>query len=187
LNPGDIVKKILAVLGAVLCLVGCNLPRPGNATLTPTETVTDASGNQPCAFIWATHALPELSSQVQKAMDTAGMKGVSVRVEAYGEDCIDAQTQKSVGFGALETDFKIDIQVRSLSDTDQLGNLVEKVLIVLGGLPAESMASPNPGYIGIHFQAGNEEKNLWFQLQDGKAALEEGLHGRALFDRLDKK
>lgn len=178
------MRKIILV-ALTLLLPACSLPRPAS----PAEALpaTETPADHPCAFTWATQPLPEVSEKVQTAMDKAGLKDITVRAEAYGENCVDAQTNEVVSFGALETDLHMSVEVADLADEVALGNLAERILVVLDGFPPGSTPGPEPGYIGIHFTQGDQELNLWFLAQDGKAARGEGLHGRELFERLKQK
>jgi hypothetical protein len=119
-------------------------------------------------------------------MQTAGLNGISVTAEAYGENCYDTRTNEPVSFTAMETDFHLTAQVKVLTDKGQLGNLLERILIVLDGFPTGSIPGPLPGYIGVSFQAGDDELRLWFPASDGVSARDQGLHGAALFEKLLK-
>ena len=179
------MRKIIAIILPVFILTACNLPRS-----TPdleAAPVTDTPADQPCYFNWATQPLPDLSTQIQAAMNTAGLTGVGVTAEAYGENCYDSQTNQPVSFGAIETDFHITAKVADLTDKDDLGHLLEKILVVLDSFPIGKIPGPEPGYIGVSFQAGSDELNLSFTATAGKSARDQGLHGAALFEELQSK
>ena len=72
-------------------------------------------------------------------------------------------------------------------DEEALGGLLERVLVILDSFPAESIPGSEPGYVGVTFQAGEKELNLWFLVTDGKAARADGLHGAALLEKLSSK
>jgi hypothetical protein len=179
------MRKIIAILLPVLILAACNLPRhtpyPG---VTP---ATDKSANQPCYFNWATQPLPELSEKIQDAINAAGLRGVLATAEAYGEDCYDSQTNKPVSFGALETDFHITAKVTNLTNKDDLGNSLEKILVVLDAFPIGKIPGPQPGYINVSFQTGSDELNIMFTVTAGTTARALGLHGAELFEKLQNK
>ena len=141
----------------------------------------------PCYFTWASQPLPEISARVQAAIDSARLTGVRVTAEAYGENCNDAKTGKPVSFATLETDFHVTAKVASLSKKDELGNLLEKVLVILDDYPAGKIPGPEPGYVSVAFQSRDDELNLMFIVTAGKSARELGLHGAALLDELQKK
>jgi hypothetical protein len=136
--------------------------------------------------MWSTQALPELSAEVQLAMQASVHPQAAVRAEAYGEDCV-APDGTRLGFSAMETDYRITLPVDDLEDREVLGSLAEAVLKSLGGFPVGSTPGPNPGYVGIRYVAGEQELNLWFQRKEGEALLEQGLKGEDLFNALYEK
>jgi len=111
------------------------------------------------------------------------MTGVTTRAGAYGENCVDAQ-DKVVSFSTMETDFYVTAEVTDLTDNENLGNILEDVLIVLDKFPAKKTPGPQPGYIGITFQAGDQAMHLWFIETQGIQARRQGLHGDTLIKAL---
>jgi hypothetical protein len=175
------MRKIVAILIPVLLLAACNLPRA-------TPDLGTAPGNsQNCAYEWTTQPLPDLSAQVQAAMSAARLTGIRASAEAYGENCIDAQTNQPVSFSALETDFRITMKVSDLSNKDDLGNSLEKILAVLDGFPPGKIPGPQAGTINVSFESGGDTLNLTFSVTAGKSARSLGLHGAALLEELQKK
>jgi hypothetical protein len=186
------MKKSLTALNLfLLALLACALPRPVfDAQQPPTKTpptITVDSAYMGCGWNWATQALPELSAEVQSAMQAAGLDGVTVLAEAYGENCFDGQTGEVLYFATMETDFRVTVQVKDLNDRALLGQVAEEVLIVLDGFPPGATPGPNPGYIGIRFTDGSAESNLWFTVTDGESARALGLHGAELLDELENR
>jgi hypothetical protein len=180
---------LLVFLACLTLVMACNMPRPvfapDSKPATPTATPTEYPYEQ-CGWQWATQSLPELSAQVQAALESAGLTGVTAVAEAYGENCLNAEG-KVARFAAMETDFRITIQVDSLADREALGMLLEKILVVLDGFPTETTPGPNPGYVGVTFQAGDAELRLWFPIIEGESARALGLRGAALLDKLQIK
>ena len=176
------MRKFILLLLFISLLAGCNTlflkPTP-----VPVSTVLPSTQ---CAWNWATQALPDLSAKVEADMQAAGLKDITARAEAYGENCI-LTGGKVDHFATMETDFRISVQVRSLKDTDELGNLLERILVVLDRFPTGSIPGPNPGFIGVSFQKGSEQLNLWFPVTTGRSVLAKGYHGAALFEELQKK
>jgi hypothetical protein len=177
------MRKMILPVVLLSTMIACSLPAIA-PTLTPTPTEIPY---EQCAFMWASHGLDDLSAQVQAAMEAAGLKGVTVFAEAFGEDCVSSNPKIPPSFGAMETDYRITIPVADLKDAETLGALLEKALAVLDAFPVGTTPGPNPGYVGVTFQAGSEELNLWFPRQEGESARAEGLHGAALIDRLQNK
>ncbi|MBM3150735.1 MAG: hypothetical protein FJZ96_00790 [Chloroflexi bacterium] len=158
--------------------------QPGEAPGGPTHTATIPAGETPCFFNWATQDLPELSSQVQQRLDTAGMEDVSIRVEAYGENCIDPLTNAVRYFAALETDFHFAVEVDDLADLETLGGRLGALLLILDDFPTGATPGPQAGYVGVTFSDGADSVRLWFQVTEWEAARATGLQGAALYEHL---
>jgi hypothetical protein len=173
---------LLAIL-----LAACNLPRsiPELGSAPVTDPPGTETGYTECAWTWATQPLPDLSVKVQSALEAAGLTGVSVSAEVYGENCITG-TGEVDHFAAMETDFRIRMDVPNLADTATLGELLERILVVLDAFPPGATPGPQPGYIGVRFVHGTEEKNLWFTMTDSDSARALGLHEADLFVELQK-
>lgn len=181
------MRKLLILLLTIL-LAACNLLRttPDLGSAPVTETPSAEAGYTECAWNWAAQPLPDLSAEVHSALEAAGLTGVTASAEAYGENCITG-TGVVDRFAAMETDFRLTVQVASLNDRAALGTLLEKILVTLDGFPSESTPGPNAGYIGVTFQAGDEELRLWFPVADGESARALGLRGAALLDKLQNR
>jgi hypothetical protein len=173
----------------IFLLAACNLPgpEPDPVTAPPTDTPTATITYQQCMWNWDTQQLPELSAQVDEALRAAGLPVVTARAEGYGEDCIDSRTNQVAYFATMETDFRITLEASDLSDGAALGDLLERTLVVLDGFPPGATPGPQAGYVGITFQAGDEESRLWFLVADGESARAQGLHGAALIDKLTNR
>jgi hypothetical protein len=177
------MRRILPFIFALL-LVACNLPTAGpDLTTAPATEVP----YEQCAFNWATRSLPELSADVQAAMQAAGLENVTAIAEAYGETCSTGQAGETPSFGAMETDYRLMVKVASLTDRDELGSRLGRILVVLDQFPVGTTPGPQSGYVGVSFQANGDQLNLWFHRADGKSAREQGLEGAALLDQLTNK
>jgi hypothetical protein len=195
------MRKILLPLLTIL-LAACNLPRfisdvePFTVASTPeivtnipailTDTPGATAGYTECGWIWATQSLPDLSANVQSALDAAGLKGVTVYAETYGENCLTG-SGKVDHFAAMETDFHFQAKVSDLANLSTLGDLLERILVVLDGFPRDSTPGPQPGYIGVRFIHGTDELNLWFERTASDLARSQGLHAADLLRELQKK
>ena len=174
------MRQFFAILLSVLILAACTVPQ------SIPDTPTVSANSQNCIYAWATQPLPELSEKVQAAISAAGLTGVNANVEAYGENCIDSQTNRSVRFSTLETDFYIIVKVANLTDEDNMGNFLEKILVVLDTFPAGKIPGPQPGNIAVSFRTGSDELNLLFTVSAGKSARLQGLRGAKLLEKLQK-
>ena len=175
------MRQIFATLLCVLILAACTAPHSFP------ETRTAPANSQNCIFTWATQPLPELTVKVQAAINAAGLTGVSANAEAYGENCNDSQTNKLIRFSTLETDFFITVKIANLTDKDNLGNLLEKILAVLDSFPPGKIPGPQAGKVNISFETGSDTLNLMFSVPAGKTARSLGVHGAALLEELQKK
>jgi len=186
--------KTIGILIIVL-LSACNFPRPGQPnpglTVEPDAGLsTDTASPQDftateCGFVWARESLPDLSKDFKKALKDVQPQANGY-AEAYGENCIDSQGNV-VRFLAMETDFYVMLKVEDLEDKQALGEWIEQVLAVVTKFPVENTPGPQPGYVGITFEAPGDELRLWFTQMDAEAALENGLQGEELFNVLQVK
>lgn len=149
-------------------------------TATPQEYVYTE-----CSFVWARKSLPDLSKDFKEALRDVQPQAEGY-AEAYGENCIDSQGNV-VRFLAMETDFYVALKVRDLEDKQALGELIEQALAVVAKFPVEETPGPQPGYVGITFEAPGNELRLWFTQRDAETALDNGLHGEELFDALQTR
>ena len=175
------MRKTFAILFSVVLLAACTVPQsnPG-ARNAP-------ANSQKCSYAWATQPLPDLTSKVQSAFNAAGLQDIQASAQAYGENCIDPKTNKVLGFATMETDFHISKKMADLTNREDLGGALEKILIVLDALPLGMIPGPQAGYINISFQSGKDESNLSFTASAGKSARMLGLHGAELFEKLKQK
>jgi len=178
-------RKILILL--LILLSACSFPvaarpAPGLTAVPATVTPSQEDASIDCAFAWARQSLPGLSGDFEKALQELQPEA-SGYAEAYGENCLNSQGE-AVRFLPMETDFHVTVLVIDLDDKQSLGEWIEQVLEVVSGFPVEETPGPQPGYVGITFDAGEEETQLWFSQQVAQAALESGLRGEELFDAL---
>lgn len=181
------MKRIaLCVLLLGLLLAGCSLPSLPQVTPTADVPPTVTPPPQSCGWQWASQPLPELSAQVEQAMQAAVQPQAQAYAQAYGENC--RQADGSVAyFATLETDFYVTLEVEDLSNADALGVLLEQVLTVLDGFPPQATPGPQSGYARVTFQAGGEQRTLWFPLSLADQKRREGLHGADLLRALENR
>ena len=115
------------------------------ATTTPVLPATptpEAFDSQNCAWMWATQALPQLSASIQQAVDAKGLLTVQISASAFGENCINSQTNQVRGFATTETDFNVRMTLTDPQDISLAGNELAGLLDVLADLPPESTPGP---------------------------------------------
>ena len=171
-----LMLALLLALTACAVSVGGAVPPGGNPKpLTPTQAA-------PCAFVEARQAQPELSVRLIEKLKQAALPVETARAEAYGENCI-AADNTVVSFAQRETDFYVTLNTPDLADPSALGGLLEKALAVIDQFPPDQLG-PNPGYIGIAFQAGSQVQNLWFTRTHADELRKQGLKGADLYHAL---
>jgi hypothetical protein len=130
----------------------------GTPTPSPAPTTMRGMPAQ-CAYMWARRPLPEITQYAQIALNLGGLPDTNVYVEAYGEDCLDTQTNQVVGFGAMTTDFYLTIPV-GVFDEATLGTLALRAYAALtDGIYPNWLPAPF-GYLDITFTQGGEQKRL---------------------------
>ncbi|TLN08757.1 hypothetical protein FDZ74_12075 [bacterium] len=167
------------------------VPHPTAAEVTQEPATVEAHDatplpepTQPCGYQWAHQDLPEVSAQFQQAFDAAGLTDVTVRADAFGENCLnsDGSVQR---FLTRQTDLYIQIQSADLS-AETLGGWLEQILAIIGQIPAENLPGPMSASasLGFEFTSGEATKNLWLERPQAFAALEDGKRGVELYQAL---
>jgi hypothetical protein len=188
--------QISGLLIMILVLVACT-PGAGSTSAMKTNTIpfeemttlttTPENGSsQPCAYMWARNQLPDISGQLMAALKEAKINFQNAWAEAYGENCMDTQSGKIQSFSTLETDFHIQLQVASLDDYATMGDLLEKVITVMNQFPPGKVPGPQEGSVEVTFSTEEDQQVVRFKVSEGVAALQQGLHGQALLEELQK-
>ncbi len=178
---------VFAALSALTTL--CNFPRafpspePTPFPLTKIQTDTPAA---PCSFVWASQDLPELSAQLLEMLKESGLPVTAAHAEAYGENCVDSNGTVE-RFAAMQTDFHVVLAVETLTNSEMLGNLLTQTLEVLDEFPLEKTPGPNPGYIGIVFQAGDMVETVQFPRTQADTLRAQGLSGAQFYEALKSR
>lgn len=141
----------------------------------------------PCAYMWASQPLPQLSQEIENLLSQAGLKEIQVNAEAYGENCI-TENGEIVRFIALQTDIRLIVPVQNLSDPMEMGNIARQLLGVILEIPLSDLPGMQPGYIGIQFYNNEEDVlNLWFKRELSEQLVKAGIKGEELLQELQKK
>lgn len=183
----DLMRKIILAF-AVLILVGLAILYftgylPGLANLVNPPQAAMVNDTQ-CGYQWATQPLPDVTADLQQLLDRQNTLAVEVNAAAYGENCLLADGSIA-RFLAKQTDLYFKVPVADMEDTRNLGELTEGIILFVEEIPADALVGPNEGYIQINFtSAFGQMTSLWFQPSAGRAALNEGLKGADLFQKL---
>jgi hypothetical protein len=188
-TPTSITPLISVEEAAMMTATAVRQLQTQVAQWTDTPTPIPLSGTPPtvapCSFNWATKDVPELTAEIQSAIDDAGLESVTVIASAYGENCYANDTNEVQYFATMQTNFHITVVVDALEDEEVLGNLTAQILTVLNQIPPEDIPGPQPGNITLAFVAGDAQRKLYFSITQADTALEQGLTGAALFHQLN--
>lgn len=184
------MKLLLSVVFGVLLLLAVYLAYQRATQTSASEEVpsfglTPAdSGPAPCAYIWAQQDLPEIGQRFNADLQQLIPESTG-GAYAFGEDCIHEDGSRT--FGAMETDFTVDIPVPDLTDDSALGAYLEHLIPFLAAYPTDGLPA-RLNRIDVRFFVSEQEfRYVRFELSAGVAAYEQGLRGAALLRELDQK
>ncbi len=153
-------------------------PLPPTVTPSPTSVAGNGGSGQGCYYTWATQELPETSRTVARSMNAA-ITGSSGSAYAFGEDCVADDGSRK--FLAMETDFRVRIPAKDLTDQTALGDAMATTLHVIENIPPEQVAGPQPGRVEFEFYApSGESLRLTVEIDQYRSEAT-GLDGEALF------
>ena len=127
---------------------------PSGAALPATEAPEavfppTAASAQGCYYVWATQELPDLGEKLQGNLAAASSL-VQASAYAFGEDC--RQPDGTTTFLAMETDFRVRIPVRTITDEAALGDWISRVMLAVEALPIAELPGTRPGRIEFEFE-----------------------------------
>ncbi len=171
-------RFILPLLFWTLSLCACSISLPPTEivsmppTASPAIAPTLSTTYGGCGYQWAYKDLPDLSSKFLQAIQQL-QPSAQANAFAFGEDCVYADGHAD--FIAMETDFNITLQATNITDANECGEWVVKIMQVILDLPKDEIMGPRPGRVSMSFQAGSEQKNFNFYI-DRYQALSTGLN-----------
>ena len=183
-------KLLLSIfLGVLLLLAFYFAYQRAARTSTPEEvpsfglTPADSSATMPCAYVWAQQDLSEIGQRFNADLQRL-IPEATGGAYAFGEDCVHEDGSRT--FGAMETDFTVDIPVSALTDEPALGGYLERLIPFLAAYPTDSLPA-RLNRIDLRFFVSEQEfRYVRFELSAGVAAYEQGLRGAELLRELDR-
>jgi len=177
------ILAILAAAGASFFALAQGALTPKTAPAIPdTPSPIAAAPSQPCAYTWAYENLPDITAELQAAIQKI-LPEAEARATAFGEDCV-AQ-DGSAAFGAMETDFYFIISVGDLADNETLGTLIEQALSVTDDFASPRVPGPQAGFVEFTFRTGTEQRVVRVPIPLGKRLREQGLRGAELLKAIE--
>jgi hypothetical protein len=164
--------------------IGGVTPENSPETETP-EIVNLVSTTVPCAYVWDTQPLVEESAQLKVAFQDHGLGRAEVWATAYGERCVNLDTNSTVGgFLIIQTDFHVRMAVQDHQDEEALGRLLGQITQTLVDIPGESFPGTQTGSVAVEFSQDGQIQNFWFPLAQAELFYEQGLRDAALYQAL---
>ena len=154
-NRNLIIGIALAATAGFVALQNGFAPTSDSVTQTPiaTDTATSAPVDEPCGYVWAHHNAPELASKIDAAVRAIN-PDASARAELFGEDCVYADGRST--FGAMETDFYVNLPADDLTNEEAFGNWMAQVLPIIVQFPREEIQG-NYGFVEFWFEKSDTE------------------------------
>jgi hypothetical protein len=179
-----LVFAILVLAGLAILYFTGNLQGLANLINPPQAAMVD---DTQCGYQWATQPLPDVTNKLQQRLEKQNTLAAEVNAAAYGENCFLADGTIA-RFLAKQTDLYFKVPVTDLEDTQKLGELTESVILFAEDIPADTLIGPNEGYLQINFLSPvGQMASLWFQASAGRAALDQGLKGADLYNKLSNR
>lgn len=170
---------------------GGQVPVAGEDTTAPlTFTATPAPEallltNVPCAYSWDTQPLQEETARVRVAFEESGLGRAEVWATAYGERCVNLDTNSTVGgFRIIQTDYHVRMGVQDLADEEALGKLLGQIVQTLAGFPEGTFPGSQTGSVSVEFLQEDQGEDLWFPLSGAMEAYRSGLRDAAFLQAL---
>jgi hypothetical protein len=173
-NRSLIIGIALAATAGFVALQNGFAPTSDSVTQTPivTDTATSAPVDEPCGYVWVHHNAPELTSKIDTAVRAIN-PDASARAELFGEDCVYADGRST--FGAMETDFYVNLPAEDLTNEEAFGNWMAQVLPIVVQIPREEIQGWMAQVLPIVVQIPREEiqgnygfVELWFEKSDAE-------------------
>ncbi|MBL8103229.1 MAG: hypothetical protein JNM02_11900 [Anaerolineales bacterium] len=124
-------------------------------TASPEPSPTVAEGYGGCGYMWAYHDDPELTRKVDEAIRQLN-PAASARAQQFGEDCVYADGHST--FGAMETDFYVQLPIEDLTDNDLFGNWIAQVMTMVTEIPREEIQGGKYGFVEFSFEKSDTER-----------------------------
>lgn len=154
---------------------------PATSTDTPVPIVTDTLNVPPtfegCGYMWTSQDLPDVSKKVNDLLQAVD-PNIIASAYAYGENCVYADGHST--FGAMETDYRVKVEVKDIKDESALGDWIAKVMDVIIKIPLSEVQGPNPGRVEFSFINGSKQVGVVVQI-DQFIHDATGLKGAELF------
>lgn len=143
--------------------------------------VTPIPSFEGCGFQWAEQNLPELSASFLQSLQALQPEAHG-NAFAFGENCI-LRDGTIAYFSTMETDFNVTLPVEDVTNEEELGEWIVKVMQIIDAIPPEQIQGPQPGRVSMGFQSNGQQVMLNFYT-DQYHALPVGLSNAEIYQAL---
>lgn len=156
----------------------------GTPTAIPPTLSSGQGAYESCIWAWSQRDQPYVTELARVALRLYAVENAVVRVEAYGENCLDSKHEVQY-FAAMTTDFYVTIQVEALTDDEVLAVQVANSYYAFNeGLKVEWLPAPL-GYLDITFSSGGENRRVRARFEEIRGLWEQGVKGKALIEAIE--
>ena len=183
-------NALIIVLGIVILIIGFivirNILWPPQTVILPSPAAaqTDYPSSEPCAYVWASKDLPELTEELTTLYVPANIPDLQVRASAFGENCLN-EDGSIREFLTRQTDLTYSLEL-GVSDRQVVGETIGKILEVLVKVPESQFPGSNTGDMTFQFIESN---GLLTTVRGGReeliSAYQAGKRGADLLTFLD--
>ncbi|MDR3572504.1 MAG: hypothetical protein P4L50_01465 [Anaerolineaceae bacterium] len=146
-----------------------------------------ALNNQPCTNQTSQDSETDLSSQIQEAINHAGVSGISASVTVDGIQCVNPQDGTVESYSAQQTTFNFNLSVSSMTDTEAIGNDAAQALAALSGVSKTTIPGNQPAEIFFTVDNGSNQQTYSIGYAQAMNAFQSGYKGTKLFSLLSIK
>src|SRR5689334_18551432 len=178
------IAIVISVAAGIATLQNISTPSSmGNSAATtitsPAEIPSLTATYEGCGYMWAYHDDVELSARINDSVQAIN-SAASARAQLFGEDCVFADGHST--FGAMETDFYIEMPVNDLTDEEVLGNRIRQGMDLIVAFPQTEIAG-RKGFVEFSFRRNETEQLIVRIMVDDYGNDTSGSTAVALFRR----
>jgi hypothetical protein len=143
-----------------------------------------ALNNQPCTMQTNQDSDTDLSSQIQDALNKAGVSGASVTVTVEGTQCVNPQDGSVESYSAQKTTFNFNLSVSNINDQEAIGNIAIQALAALSGITKADIPGNQPAAVLFTFDDGSQQQSFSIGYSQAMNAYQSGYNGTKLYNLL---
>jgi hypothetical protein len=143
-----------------------------------------AINNQPCTTQTNQDSDTDLSSQIQAALNKAGVTDANVTVTVDGIQCVNPQDGTVESYSAQKTTFNFNLTVSSIIDQQAIGDIAAQALAALSGIAKSDIPGNQPAAVAITINDGSQQQSISIGYTQAINAYQSGYKGSKLYNLL---